>query len=130
MFSGCSSLSNIKSLKNWNVSKGRDFSDMFSECTKLSDIKVLQNWNIFKVTYFSNMFNEYSLLSDLDIKSLQNTILMKKPIYKFINKKNLIYIDNPGFNGSTKIFGEEFVKNNKNIIDIEINEVKIELKII
>ena len=31
MFFVCSSLSDIKSLENWNVSNGTDFSDMFMD---------------------------------------------------------------------------------------------------
>ena len=42
MLSGCSSLTNIKELKNWNVSNRTNFSYMFYECSSLTDIK----WNI------------------------------------------------------------------------------------
>ena len=37
MFWGCSSLSEIKSLENWNVSNGTNFSCMFYGCSSLSD---------------------------------------------------------------------------------------------
>ena len=53
MFYECSSLSDIKSLQKWNVSNGKDFSNMFHECHSLSDIKSLQNWKDFK-----NMFDK------------------------------------------------------------------------
>ena len=46
MFSGCSSLLDIKGLEKWNVSNGMDFSFMFSGCSSLSDIKGLLNWNL------------------------------------------------------------------------------------
>ena len=46
MFKGCSSLLDIKSLQNWNVSNGNNFSSMFSVCSSLSDIKSLQNLNV------------------------------------------------------------------------------------
>ena len=45
LFNGCSSLSNIKSLQNWNDSKGTNFRGMFQECSSLSEIEPLQNWN-------------------------------------------------------------------------------------
>ena len=70
MFFGCSSLSDIKSLENWNVSNGIDFSGMFWGCSSLSDIKSLENWNVSNGTYFSWMFRGCSSLKD--IKSLEN----------------------------------------------------------
>ena len=47
MFSERSSLSDIKVLENWDVSKNSVFSGMFQNCS-LSDIKPLENWNISK----------------------------------------------------------------------------------
>ena len=70
MFSLCSSLSDIKSLENWNVSNGTNFSYMFDRCSSLSDIKSLENWNVSNGTNFAGMFNWCSSLSD--IKSLEN----------------------------------------------------------
>ena len=46
MFCGCSSLSDIKSLEKWDVSKCNDFKDMFSSCSSLLDIKPLEKWKI------------------------------------------------------------------------------------
>ena len=49
MFNGCSSLSDIKSLQNWNVSNGKYFfSSMFAGFSSLIDIKPLQNWKVSK----------------------------------------------------------------------------------
>jgi len=70
MFDRCSSLSDIKSLKNWNVSNGINFAGMFNWCSSLSDIKSLENWNVSNGTNFAGMFNWCSSLSD--IKSLEN----------------------------------------------------------
>ena len=42
MFSSCESLSNIKPLKNWNVSNGKDFYGMFAVCKSLSNINPLE----------------------------------------------------------------------------------------
>ena len=58
MFSWCKSLSDIKSLENWNVSNGNDFSYMFNECSSLSDIKSLQNWNVSNENYFSDLVKD------------------------------------------------------------------------
>ena len=46
MFYGCSSLSSIKGLQNWNVSKCNNFSYMFTLCSSLLDIKELLIWNL------------------------------------------------------------------------------------
>ena len=51
MFCGCSKLSDIKGLENWNVSNGNNFSYIFYECSLLSDIKALQNWNLSDLDY-------------------------------------------------------------------------------
>ena len=45
MFRECKSLSDIKSLKKWNVSNGNNFEDMFSGCHSLLDRTSIQNWN-------------------------------------------------------------------------------------
>ena len=48
MFYGCSSLTDINSLKNWNVSNDNDFDHMFTRCSLLSDMTPIQNWKIQK----------------------------------------------------------------------------------
>ena len=53
MFYECSSLSDIKSLENWNVSNGNNFSGMFYGCSSLSDIKSLEKWNLSKSNFQS-----------------------------------------------------------------------------
>ena len=63
MFSGCSSLSDIKSLSFWDVSNGINFKNMFSYCSKLTNINPLQNWKvsngkIFKAMFFKCPFND------------------------------------------------------------------------
>ena len=65
MFSGCSSLSNIKGIEKWNVSNGVNFSNMFAHCESLLDIKPLEKWNVSKGTYFIDMFARCLLLSDI-----------------------------------------------------------------
>ena len=66
MFNGCSSLSDIKGLENWNVSNGKDFSfiGMFYKCSLLLDIKGLLNWNVSDKIY-EDMTNDDD--DDLDL---------------------------------------------------------------
>ena len=48
MFCGCSSLSDINGLKNWEVSNANNFDRMFDGCSPLLNLKPLQNWKISK----------------------------------------------------------------------------------
>ena len=46
MFYGCSKLSNIKPLMNWNISNGNDFSSMFNCCSSLLSTGPIKKWNL------------------------------------------------------------------------------------
>ena len=46
MFKGCSSLSDINAIKNWDVSNGNNFGGMLDGCSTLSEINALKNWNV------------------------------------------------------------------------------------
>jgi len=70
IFYGCKSLSDIKGLQNWNVSNGNNFSGIFAQCNLLKDIKALENWNVSNGNNFLGMFYNCKLLSD--IKALKN----------------------------------------------------------
>ena len=71
MFYGCSSLSDIKGLENWNVSNGNKFNYMFYGCSSLSEIKALENWNVSNCKYFDGMFSGCSSLSDGQRESIE-----------------------------------------------------------
>jgi hypothetical protein len=45
MFRGCSKISDIVPLSNWNLLNGKNFDSMFLGC-KLSGREKLENWNI------------------------------------------------------------------------------------
>jgi len=57
MFSGCSLLSNIAPLKNWNISNGIIFSGMFSGCSSLLDKTPLEHWKALNNVLLNKMFN-------------------------------------------------------------------------
>ena len=46
MFFDCSSLSDIKSMQNWNVSKTENFAYIFFGCSPLLDISQIKKWKI------------------------------------------------------------------------------------
>ena len=73
MFSGCSSLKDIKPLKNWNVSNVNNYERMFMGCSSLKDVK---NWNVSNGNNFKFMFSGCSSLKD--IKPLKNWNVSKE----------------------------------------------------
>ncbi len=52
-----------------DVSKCQKFEETFYGCSNLSDIKPLENWNVSKCTKLNHMFDLYLSLSD--IKALE-----------------------------------------------------------
>ena len=66
MFYKCSSITDIKSLENWNVSNGTNFHMMFSHCN-FSDLRPLNNWNVAKGEQFDKMFGGCKLLKNKNI---------------------------------------------------------------
>ena len=56
MFWNYKLFSDIKPLKNWDVSNGKIFAGMFKECYSLSNIYPLKNWNVSNGIDFSEMF--------------------------------------------------------------------------
>ena len=46
MFYHCNNLKDISELKYLNVNEIKDFSYMFNGCSFLSDMKSLQNWDV------------------------------------------------------------------------------------
>ena len=66
-------LSNIDALEEWDVSNGKNFSNMFSR-TNLKDLKILENWNVSNGLNFSSMFEKCYLT---DLKYLKNWDISK-----------------------------------------------------
>ena len=65
LFYGCSKLTDISALTDWNVSKVMNMSYMFSGCSSLTDLTALAGWNVSKVTSMRSMFEGCSSLTDL-----------------------------------------------------------------
>ena len=55
MFYECKFLKDIKGLEYLDVTGVNDFSRMFRGCSSLSDIKPLQNWNVSNKKYLEDM---------------------------------------------------------------------------
>ena len=56
MFSGCSSLSSLPDISNWNTSNVTDMYRMFYECSSLSSLPDISNWNIKNLKDKDEMF--------------------------------------------------------------------------
>ena len=65
MFSGCTSLSDLSALANWNVSHVTDMNSLFSGCKSLSNLSGLADWDVSRVTRMSYLFSNCTSLSDV-----------------------------------------------------------------
>ena len=65
MFYGCSSLADISSLKDWNVSNVENMAGMFYGCNSLVDVSPLKEWDVSKVTIMNDMFDDCNALVDI-----------------------------------------------------------------
>ena len=69
LFGDCG-FSEIDFLSNWNMSNSTDLSFMFSYCQNLNNIKAIKNWNVENVINFTGMFWKCQNLKD--VNALQN----------------------------------------------------------
>ena len=56
MFDGCSSLSNLSGISNWDINKVTNLSFMFSECSSLTNLPDISKWDTKNVTNINGMF--------------------------------------------------------------------------
>jgi len=56
LFDGCSAVTDLNPLTNWNTENVTNMMEMFDGCNKLSDVSVINDWDITKVADFNNMF--------------------------------------------------------------------------
>ena len=115
MFYNCKSLSTLSDISKWNTNKVRNMSYMFSDCDSLSSLPDILKWNINNVNNMNFMFSDYKLASSLDNIS----IWFNKNIIQ--NKISIIY-NNISNKRKFRIFGEQFVKNNKDKCILIIND--------
>lgn len=93
MFSGCSSLTNIDTLKNWNTQNVTNVKGMFVGCSSLKNIDGLKNWNTENVTNMSSMFYSCKTLSSFDALTHWNTENVTDMSYMFAGCSSLTDID-------------------------------------
>lgn len=64
MFNGCTSLTDISPLADWGPFWG-SVDDLFCKCTSLNDISPLSNWDVSVFNSFNSVFSQCSSLSDI-----------------------------------------------------------------
>ena len=135
MFYNCSSLNNLPDISKWNTTNVNNMSSMFYYCESLNNLPDISKWNTTNVTDMSSMFYNCKSLNNLDLsflnfKKINNINYM---LYNCNNYKNLdlqeyyksFNINTNNIFGSImtiiyninkneiKLFGDNFVKNNK-----------------
>jgi len=88
MFCGCSSLSSLPNISNWNTDKVTNMSYMFYECSSLTSLPNISNWNTNNVTNMYHMFLGCISLSSLPDISKWNPII--NIYYKVVGNLNII----------------------------------------
>ena len=68
LFYGCSSLSNISGISNWNTNNVINMGYMFYGCSSLTNISEISNWNTNNVTNMIGMFFGCNSLSYIPSK--------------------------------------------------------------
>ncbi len=87
MFYG-TKISNITSLKEWNISNVVDISYLFDECHNLNDLSPISNWNVANITNMIAMFRN-TKISDLSPLSNWNVSKVTTMLELFRNCTNL-----------------------------------------
>jgi surface protein len=130
MFANCEALSNLPDLSKWDTQKLNNISNMFSNCKSLKNIPDISKWNFTNINDFNYMFSNCQSLVNLPIILKWKIINIQDMAHLLLNDiKNEINMkysidDNQS---SIKMFGENFVKNNKKnallLINNKISEI-------
>ena len=139
MFYGCNSLTHIGYIEEWDTKNVTDFSEMFYKCTSLKCLPDISKWDIKNARKLSRMFYGYTSLKTLPDISIWDTknvtdfsemfydcyslnFIPDMPLFSLKDDKNfnssnevitIVYFINKSLN-KLRIFGDNFVKNNKN----------------
>ena len=113
MFYGCSSLIDLSGISSLITDKIIDISYMFFGCISLESLPDINKWNL------KNIKNKEYFLANINVKAREKYY---NKLRKFMNNEmELIYNDENNNDGYIKLFGKEFVKNNKNNCLLIIN---------
>ena len=73
LFSGCSSLTNVDALAGWNVGRAGTLQGMFSGCDSLTYISGLSNWDVSAVEDMNGLFSGNEKLNNVNALANWNT---------------------------------------------------------
>ena len=85
----------FKSIKNWNVSKGKEFTAMFLGCTSLIDLKALEKWKVSEEGDIENF--KSMLLKCSSAKNLEDSEQLSSENSDDSSKYNSEYSDSVNF---------------------------------
>ena len=115
MFYNCSSLYSLPDISQWDISELNDVNFMFYNCYSLPKFPDLSNWIVKKSNIFKN--NNKAFIS------FSSPIYWNKTLSKIENSK-----PKRSFPQLKKLFGKQFVLNNKDKVIMKINGKEYELK--
>ena len=122
MFFGCFSLKQLPDISKWNALNFTNISFIFSDCTSLLNIPNISNWNTINVKnmnyLFSNCFS-LDIIPDITKWNTKNVEEMNNMFYHIRNEMTIIYKIKKEL-PKIKLFGKNFVENNKNNFYIRI----------
>ena len=99
MFNGCTKLTSIEGIGEWDTSSVRNMRSMFYGCTKLTSIEGIGEWDTSEVKDMANMFRDCRGLMSLDLSGWK-TYNVTDMNNMFIACSNLINLDVSGFDTS------------------------------
>lgn len=80
LFEGCTQLTTIESLRDWDVSHMTRMLRTFKDCSSLTDLDPIRNWDVSNVGYINDLFNGCKSLTSLepltnwDVSNIHNLI--------------------------------------------------------
>ena len=111
MFYNCKSLKSLPDISKWNISELKELKNILSGCSSLESLPDISKWNIINIKIMMNLFSGCSSLKNLP--SFSNEITLKYRIDK---------------NSNFKLFGNQFILNNKDNCQIIYNLKEYELQ--
>ena len=97
-FSGCSNLTDISPLRNWNTSNVTDMQYLFKGCSKITSLEPISDWKTFKLQSTNYMFSWCSGLTSLEPIKRWNTSNIMNMEYMFYGCSKLKDVDLSAWN--------------------------------
>jgi|GEM_PF-2923356 len=94
IFSGCSSLTSISGVENWDVSNATDFTEFMENCSKVTDYSPLKDWKTSSAVTLKQAFNGCSNFNSDQLKYIKGWDVSKvKSLLQTFQYCNLTNLD-------------------------------------